>query len=110
MKSSKGPARAGIVLGALAVLAIPIGILAAQQSPGLRLLQTLYVAVAAAGVLGLLALVASRRARFRLARSLHPEHRGLVRWARILAWAGIYAAFTGGLALAIYGVLHWAQT
>jgi hypothetical protein len=110
MRSSKAAARAGIVLGALAVLAIPIGILAAQQSPGLRLLQTLYVVVPIAGVLAVLALMASRHARFRLARSLHPERRSLVRWARIMAWAGIYAAFTGGLALAVYGVLHWAQT
>jgi hypothetical protein len=110
MRSSKGAARAGIVLGLLAVLAIPVGVLASRYANGLRLLQTLYVAVAIAGVLGLLALLASRRARYALARSLHPERRRAVRWARILAWAGVYCAVTGGLALAVYGVLRWAQT
>jgi membrane protease YdiL (CAAX protease family) len=110
MRSSKRAARAGIVLGTLAVLAIPVGILASRYASGLRLLQTLYVAVPAAAVLGLLALLASRRARFQLARSLHPERRRAVRWARIMAWAGIYCAVTGALALAVYGVLRWAQT
>ncbi len=110
MRSSSAAARAAIVFGALAVLAIPIGVLAAQMSSGLRLLQTLYVAVPVAAVLALLALGASRRARFTLERSLHPERRRLVRAARILAWAGVYAAVTGGLALAVYGVLRWAQT
>ena len=34
------------------------------------------------------------------------------RWfgaARIVAWAGLYAGLTGVLALAVYGVLRWAQ-
>ena len=31
---------------------------------------------------------------------------GIVRTARFLAFAGLYLAITGGLALAFYGVLH----
>ncbi len=107
MRSSKAAARAAVVLGALAVLAIPVGVVAAQRSSSLRLLETLYVVVPAAIVLGLLALVASRRARYNATRSLSVE-RGLGA-ARVAAWAGLYAGLTGALALAVYGVLRWAQ-
>lgn len=109
MRSSSGPARAALVLGALAVLAIPAGVVAAQFLSGVSLLQSLYVSVPVAVVLGFLAVLTSRRARFALARSLHPERRRLVRVARVVAWAGLYAGVTGGLALGVYGVLRWAQ-
>ena len=108
MRSSKAFARAAIVLGVLAVAAIPVGVVAAHQSSKLRLLETLYVAVSAAVVLGLLALMASRRARFNASRSVTPGG-GPLRTARIVAWAGLYAGLTGALALAVYGVLRWAQ-
>jgi ABC-type transport system involved in cytochrome c biogenesis permease subunit len=108
MRSSSAPARAAIVLGAVAVAAIPASVLAARQS-SLRLLETLYVAVPAALVLGLAAVALARRARFALDRSLQPERKGLVRTARIVAWAGAYAGITGALALAVYGALRWAQ-
>jgi len=109
MRSSRRAARAAIVLGALAVLAIPIAVLASQVTSGLRLLETLYVAVPAALVLGLVALSSSRRARFQVARSVRPEAAGPVRAARFFAWAGVYAGVTGALALVVYGVLRWAQ-
>ena len=67
MRSNRGAARAAVVLGALAVLAIPAGVVAAQLSSQLRLLETLYVAVAAAAVLGLLG---------RLGRPPRPPERG----------------------------------
>ncbi len=108
MRSSSGPARVAIVLGALALVAIPAGVVAAQTTR-LRLLETLYVVVPAAVVLALFGLLAARRSRLALARSLRPERRGLVRAARVLAWAGTYAGVTGALALAVYGVLRWAQ-
>jgi hypothetical protein len=107
MRNSRFAARAAVVLGALAVLAIPVGVVAAQRDSMLRLLETLYVVVPVSVALGLLALLASRRARFNAARSLSPR-RGL-RTARIVAWAGVYAGVTGTLALAVYGVLRWAQ-
>ena len=110
MRSSRRPARAAIVLGALAVLAIPIGVVVAQVSAAIGLLDALYVAVPVAAVLGLIALGAARRARFALARSLHPEARGLVRAARLFAWAGLYAGLTGALALGVYGILALAQS
>jgi hypothetical protein len=108
MRSSSAAARVAVLLGTLAVAVIPAGIAAAQASSGLRLLETLYVVVPAALVLGMLALVASRRARFNAARSLTGGRRG-ARLARVAAWAGLYAGITGALALAVYGVLRWAQ-
>jgi hypothetical protein len=108
MRSSKTPARTAIVLGLLAFLTIPATIAAAQFT-SLRLLESLYVAVPGAVVLALLALLAARRSRLALARSLRPERRRLVRTAAVVAWAGTYAGVSGALALAVYGVLHWAQ-
>ena len=107
MRSNRGAARAAVVLGALAVLAIPGGVLAAQLSSGLRLLETLYVVVTAACVLGLAAVYASRRARLNAARTLAAS--GGVAFARVVALAGAYAGITGALALAVYGILRWAQ-
>jgi hypothetical protein len=109
MSSSRRPARVAVLLGALAVLAIPVGIVAAQFVNGLVLLKTLYAVVPASVVLGLLALLASRRARLAVARSLRPEAAGPVRLGRILAWAGLYVGITGALGLAVYGVLRWAS-
>jgi hypothetical protein len=107
MRSNRGAARAAVVLGALAVVAIPAGVLAAQLSSQLRLLETLYAVVAAAVVLGLLALYAARRARLNAARTLSAADG--VGFARVIAWAGAYAGITGALALAVYGILRWAQ-
>ena len=58
MRSNRGAARAAVLFGALAVLAIPAGVVAAQFTSQLRLLETLYVVVPAALVLGLVALYA----------------------------------------------------
>jgi hypothetical protein len=107
MRSNRRAARAAVLLGALAVLAIPAGVVAAQLSSDLRLLETLYVVVAAAVVLGLAALYAARRARLNAARTLSAA--GGVGLARVIAWAGAYAGVTGALALAVYGILRWAQ-
>jgi hypothetical protein len=107
MRSSRGAARAAVLLGALAVLAIPAGVVAAQLSAELRLLETLYVVVAAAFVLGLAGLYAARRARLNAARTLSAA--GGVGFARVVAWTGAYTGVTGALALAVYGILRWAQ-
>jgi hypothetical protein len=107
MRSNRGAARAAVVLGALAVLAIPAGVAAAQLSSQLRLLETLYVVVPVAAVLGLVALYAARRARLNAARTLSAA--GGVGFARVVAWAGAYAGVTGARALAVYGILRWAQ-
>ena len=109
MTSNRAAGRAAILLGALAIAAIPVGVVAAQMSSRLRLLETLYVVVPVAFVLGVLAVGASRRARFELERRVRPGGRGLVRAARVVAWIGIYVAVTGALALGVYGLLRFAQ-
>jgi hypothetical protein len=105
--TSSNAGRIAALLGALAVLAIPAGAVAAQESSSLGLLEALYYAVPAACVLAVAALVAVRRARLALARSVTGRGAGLVRAARILAWAGTWAAGTGAIALGVYlGLRH----
>jgi hypothetical protein len=94
------------VLGALAVLAVPLSIAASESSPRVTLLRGLYVAVPAALLLALLALLVSRRARVGAQWTVFAERRGPVRTARILAWLGIYAGVTAGIALAVYWLLR----
>jgi len=108
MRSNRGAARAAVVLGALATLAIPAGVVAAQVSSQLRLLETLYGVVAAAVVLGLSALYAARRALLNAARTLSAA--GGVGFARVVAWLGAYAGVTGALGLGVYGILRWLGT
>jgi hypothetical protein len=109
MPGSRRAARAAFVLGALAILAVPGGVLAARYLSGVTLLRALYVAVPVGCLLGLLAVVAARRARVTAARSVRPDARGAGRAARSVAWTGLYLGFTAALALAVYGALRWAQ-
>jgi hypothetical protein len=107
MSSSKARGeRAAAIFGALAVLTIPVDVAVAQYLNGVELLKSLYVAVPVAAVLALTALTAARRARFARARSVYA---GNGRWGARLAWAGLYCAVTGALALAIYGGLRAAE-
>jgi len=105
MSSSKTPAGVAIVLGLVAILAIPVACVLAWQTT-LPLLHSLYVAVPVAIVCGVAAVSVSRRARFRLDRSVRRVGEGVVRTSRWLAWSGLYVALTGGLALVFYGVLR----
>src|SRR5438093_11417990 len=106
MSGSKPAAIVGAVLGALAMLAIPAAAAASAFTTRLTLLHAVYVAVPAAFVLALAAYAAYRRARARLEQSVRRAGRGVVRTARFFAFAGLYLAITGALALAFYGVLH----
>ena len=96
----------GAVFGALALLAIPAAAAAAAFTTRITLLHAVYVAVPAAFVLALVAFAAYRRARSRLERSVRRPGVRIVRTARFLAFAGLYVAVTGALALGFYGVLH----
>ena len=109
MTSNRKAARAAAVLGALAVLAIPAGALLASRWGKVTLLESLWVAVPLAGVLGLAAVAAARRARYAAAASVRPDAAKGLRLARFLAWAGVYAAVTGALALAVYAGLRLLQ-
>jgi hypothetical protein len=109
MSGGKAAARGAVVLGMLALAALPAAVAVAQYSQGIGLLRALYVGVPVAAVLGLAAIAAARRARFTRARSVRQEGAWLVRFARALAFLGAYAGLTGALALGVYGVLRWAQ-
>jgi hypothetical protein len=108
MRSNRGTARAAIFFGALAVLAIPVAVVVSRQTAA-GLLESLYVGVPVAAGLGLIALALARRARFAAERSVRPERPRIVRVARVVAWLGVYAGVTGALALAVYGLLRFAQ-
>ncbi|HEX7083323.1 MAG TPA: hypothetical protein VF186_04350 [Gaiellaceae bacterium] len=109
MTASPTPARFAVLLGGLAVLAIPAAVAASRYTADVTLLHALYASVPAAFVLGLIAWTAARRAAWALARSVRQDRAGPVRLGRFLAWAGMYVAVTGGLALAVYFVLLKAQ-
>jgi hypothetical protein len=101
-----GGERAAALFGALAVLAIPVDVAVAKYLNGIELLKSLYVAVPVSAAFALIALVSERRARLARARSVYA---GNGRWGARLAWAGLYCAVTGAIALAIYGGLRAAQ-
>jgi NhaP-type Na+/H+ or K+/H+ antiporter len=106
MSGSRTAARAALVLGFLALAAIPVAVAVSWQRSELRLLQALLIAVPVGFVLGLIAVALSRRARLRFERSVRRNGRKLVRAARLVAWSGVYVSVTGGLALAFYGILR----
>jgi hypothetical protein len=98
--------RAAAFFGVLAVLTIPVDVAVAKYLNGVELIRSLYFAVPVAAVLALTALTAARRARLARARSVYA---GRGRLGVRLAWAGVYCAVTGGIALAVYGGLRAAQ-
>jgi ABC-type transport system involved in cytochrome c biogenesis permease subunit len=109
MRSSSRTAGIAALLGALAILVLPISVVAAQVSSQLDLLHTLYVTVPVDLALALAAVGLARRARLERARQVSPRGVTLGRFARVLAYVGLYAAVTGALALGVYGILRWAQ-
>ena len=74
--------------------------------PSVDVLPALEIAVPTALVLGLIGLSASRRARYKLDRSVFRVGERTARFGRFLVWAGIYCALVGGLALGFYGLLR----
>ena len=106
MPASKGSARAAASAGAVAVAAIPAGILASRWVTGVNLLQSLYYSVPFSIVVSLLALLGSRRARLEARRTVFQERVGPIRAARRLAWLGVYLGVTGALAVAVYWALR----
>jgi hypothetical protein len=97
--------RFAVLFGILAVAAIPAGVAASWRRAGVSLLDGIEAGVAAAFVLGLLAIYASRRGRIRVEKSVSRRGTGVVRTGRLLAWTGLYLAAAGGVALGFYGLL-----
>src|SRR5689334_8098778 len=97
--SSSNSARVGIAFGVLAIAAIPVAVAASRLAHRVPLLRALEIGVPVAVVLGLIAVGVVRRARYRLDRSVTRRGERLVRFARFLAWAGVYFGATGAIAL-----------
>jgi hypothetical protein len=109
MSSSRRSSRAALLLGVLAVLALPVGGALVALLASVRVLPAAVVAVPAAFLFGLCGISASRRARFSLERSVVRKGERTVRFARILVWAGVYMAVVGAIALGFYGLLRAAS-
>ncbi len=103
---SSNPARiVAIVFGTLAVLAIPVAVVAALFVPSVDVLPALEIAVPTAFVLALIGISAARRARYRVERSVYRSGEKSVRFGRLLVWSGLYLSVVGALALGFYSVL-----
>jgi len=92
--------------GLVALLAIPAAGALAAYTTRVTLLRGVYIAVPVACAAGILAVATYRRSRARLERSVRRVGSRAVRTARFLAFAGLYVAVTGALALGFYGLLH----
>lgn len=104
--SSSRPARIAIFFGVLSILAIPAGGAASSFVSRVSLLEAIIIAVPTAFVLGLGGISASRRARYRLERSVERRGERTVRFGRLMVWIGLYFAVIGGLALGFYALLR----
>jgi len=104
--SSARQAWASVVLGALALAAIPVATLLARRVVSVDLVRALAVAVAAAFVLGLAGISTSRRARFCVERSLSRRWERTARVGRLLVLAGLYVALVAALSLGFYELVQ----
>jgi hypothetical protein len=105
LRSSNHRASLAVVLGLVAVLAIPAGVLLARQSAGISLIDAAW-AIPVAALCGLAALLFIRGARGTIRATLERAGgRGRIRLGRILAVAGICAALSGSIAVGFYELL-----
>jgi len=96
-----------LILGLLAVAAIPVAIVVTEQQGDLRLLHA-GVAVPVAFVLGVLGVRLARRARRRLERTLGRAGGAVpARMGRVFSWLGVYLALIGAIALGVYAVEYY---
>ena len=100
--SSRASGWLSLVLGLIAVAALPAAIAVSNRTDRYSLLEAGF-AVPPAGLFALLAILLGRRGRRRQALSLNPV-RGVrpARVGRLLGWLGLYLAATGALALGVY--------
>lgn len=99
-------ATASVVVGALALAAVPAGVVLARYSSRVTLLGAGLVAAPLGVVLGVYALVLARRGRETVVRTLgRSGGEGTARLGRALGLLGLLLSLTAGLALAFYGLL-----
>jgi hypothetical protein len=99
-------ARASVLAGLLAALALPGTIAAAELTDEIELIDAAW-AVPAAFLLGVVALALARRGRRRVERTIgRVGGRGSARAGRILGALGVAASLAGAIALAFYWYLE----
>lgn len=104
--STRSLAWASVVLGTLAVLAVPVAVaLSERGTVSVDLVSATIAAVVAAFVFGLAGVSASRRARLKIDLSLQRTGEWPARWGRLLVFTGLYLGTIGLIALAFYGVV-----
>jgi len=104
-RSSKGLGRLALALGLAAILALPVTIAFAQESPRLTLVQAGY-GVPVAAALGIAALLVSRAARRRAQWSvLAPGGGKAARAGRFLGVLALCLAASGAIAVGFYELL-----
>ena len=96
-----------MVLGVLALAAIPIGVGVTEQRSDLRLLHAGF-AVPVAAVLAIVAIRLAKRARRRRERTLgRAGGERTARVGRVLGWLALYLALTASIALGVYAVEYY---
>jgi hypothetical protein len=99
------PALGAVFLGLLTLASLPVCTLLAGDVVHVTLVRATVAGVCATFVFGLVGLSASRRARFRVERSLSRRGARLARLGRILVLTGLYLGLIGAIALGFYGVV-----
>jgi uncharacterized protein YacL len=104
--SSGRQAWASVILGFVALAAVPVAaVLSERGIVDVDLVRAVVAAVCVSLVFGLAGISTSRRARFRIERSLRRRGERTLRVGRFLVFAGLYVGFVGAIALGFYGVV-----
>jgi hypothetical protein len=105
LSSSNHRASLAVLLGLVAVLAVPAGVVVARQTAGVSLLDAAW-AIPVAGICGLAALLFLRGAHGRIRWTLERAGgTGRIRLGRLLAVAGICVALSASIAVGFYELL-----
>jgi hypothetical protein len=100
------PAVWSVVLGVLAVAALPAAIWYVDRDVDIELIWA-GVAIPVAFLLGTAAMLVARRGRRRAQMRLRRRGSAVARMGRLLGLAGILLAGTGTISLVVYGILTW---
>jgi hypothetical protein len=104
-RSSNHRASLAVLLGLVALAAVPVGVVLSRQTDGVHLIDAAW-AIPVAALLGVSALLFARGARGRIRQTLERAGgRGRIRLSRWLAVAGICVAASAAIAVGFYELL-----
>jgi hypothetical protein len=84
---------------------VPLGILLGWRIISVDLVRATAGALGACVVIGLVGVSASRRARYRIERSLARQGERTLRIGRLLLFSGLYVGLVAAIALGFYGIV-----